>query len=382
MENRQAMQFPLLPLRDIVVFPQMIVPLFVGRDKSVVALEKAMEADKEIFLVSQLDPAEDDPDREAWKANGVLQVERKIRNRVKRQMEKTQREYYLNEQMKAIQRELGDGDDGANEIAELEEKIEEDQAVEGSPRQGQAELKKLRTMSPMSRRSDRRAQLSRLAAVGLPWGKKSKVKKDLAPRRRCSTTITTASRRSRSGSSNISRCRRAHQQAEGPDPVPRRPSGRRQDLARQVDRQGDGARVRAHVAGRRARRGRDPRPPPHLYRLDARQGHPVLKKADAATRCSCSTRSTSWARTSAAIPSSALLEVLDPNRTRRSGPLSGGRLRPVGRDVRHHGQQPQHAAAAARPHGDHPARRLHRGREGRDRQAPPDLPSSRSRRTA
>src|SRR3546814_14482492 len=57
--------FPLLPLRDIVVFPQMIVPLFVGRDKSVVALEKAMEADKDIFLVAQLDPAEDDPDRAA-----------------------------------------------------------------------------------------------------------------------------------------------------------------------------------------------------------------------------------------------------------------------------------------------------------------------------
>src|SRR3546814_12309048 len=57
--------FPLLPLRDIVVFPQMIVPLFVGRDKSVVALEKAMEADKDIFLVAQLDPAEDDPDRDA-----------------------------------------------------------------------------------------------------------------------------------------------------------------------------------------------------------------------------------------------------------------------------------------------------------------------------
>ena len=66
------MQFPLLPLRDIVVFPQMIVPLFVGRDKSVIALEKAMEADKEIFLVSQLDPGEDDPDRDALYDMGVI----------------------------------------------------------------------------------------------------------------------------------------------------------------------------------------------------------------------------------------------------------------------------------------------------------------------
>ena len=72
MENSLTTQFPLLPLRDIVVFPQMIVPLFVGRDKSVVALEKAMEADKEIFLVSQLDPAEDEPDRDALYDMGVI----------------------------------------------------------------------------------------------------------------------------------------------------------------------------------------------------------------------------------------------------------------------------------------------------------------------
>src|SRR5688500_18385424 len=64
--------YPMLPLRDIVVFPQMIVPLFVGRDKSVVALEKAMEADKDIFLVAQLDPAEDDPDRDALYDLGVI----------------------------------------------------------------------------------------------------------------------------------------------------------------------------------------------------------------------------------------------------------------------------------------------------------------------
>ena len=72
METDLTTQFPLLPLRDIVVFPQMIVPLFVGRDKSVAALERAMEADKEIFLVSQLDPAEDDPDREALYDMGVI----------------------------------------------------------------------------------------------------------------------------------------------------------------------------------------------------------------------------------------------------------------------------------------------------------------------
>ena len=304
--------YPLLPLRDIVVFPQMIVPLFVGRDKSVVALEKAMEADKDIFLVAQLDPAEDDPDRDALydlgviatvlqllklpdgtvrvlvegkqrakldalaaeegyilanvtaieeepatgpeaqalmrsvveqfenyaKLNkklpaetpvqlseiddaarladavaaninvkvadkqsllveadpvkrlemvfafmegelGVLQVERKIRGRVKRQMEKTQREYYLNEQLKAIQRELGnEGEDGGDELAELTAKIQKLKLSQEARTKAQGELKKLKSMQPMSAEATVvRNYLDVL--LGLPWGKKSKLKKDL-----------------------------------------------------------------------------------------------------------------------------------------------------------------------------------------------------------
>ena len=306
------MQFPLLPLRDIVVFPQMIVPLFVGRDKSVVALEKAMEADKEIFLVSQLDPAEDDPDRDALydmgvvatvlqllklpdgtvrvlvegkqratlgaisaadgfimaeveavteedaagpqaaalmrsvadqfenyaKLNkklpaetpvqlreieeagrladavaahisvkvsdkqalltetdpskrlemvfafmegelGVLQVEKKIRGRVKRQMEKTQREYYLNEQLKAIQRELGGGEgEEGDELAELQDKINKLKMSKEAKVKANAELKKLKSMQPMSAEATVvRNYLDVL--LGLPWGKKTKVKTDL-----------------------------------------------------------------------------------------------------------------------------------------------------------------------------------------------------------
>tara|TARA_B110001454_G_scaffold151534_1_gene140916 strand:- start:2738 stop:5128 length:2391 start_codon:yes stop_codon:yes gene_type:complete len=306
------MQFPLLPLRDIVVFPQMIVPLFVGRDKSVVALEKAMEADKEIFLVSQLDPAEDEPDRDALydmgviatvlqllklpdgtvrvlvegkqrarlqavseidgyvtaeveaveeqsatgpqasalmrsvadqfenyaKLNkklpaetpvqlreieepgrladavaahisvkvsdkqalltetdaakrlemvfafmegelGVLQVEKKIRGRVKRQMEKTQREYYLNEQLKAIQRELGGAEgDEADELAELQDKINKLKMTKEAKAKANAELKKLKSMQPMSAEATVvRNYLDVL--LGLPWGKRSKVKNDL-----------------------------------------------------------------------------------------------------------------------------------------------------------------------------------------------------------
>ena len=312
--------YPVLPLRDIVVFPHMIVPLFVGRDKSVAALEAAMAADKEIFLVAQLDPAEDDPDRDdlydigvtatvlqllklpdgtvrvlvegklraqlesigskdghlvaevtmlegdegeaeleaashemaalmrsvvdqfenyaklnrklpaetavqlaeledasrladAVAANiavkvadkqsllvekdpqkrlemvfafmegelGVLQVEKKIRSRVKRQMEKTQREYYLNEQLKAIQRELGnEAEEGdGDEIAELTQKIATLKLSKEARTKAQGELKKLKTMAPMSAEATVvRNYLDVL--LGLPWGKKSKLKKDIA----------------------------------------------------------------------------------------------------------------------------------------------------------------------------------------------------------
>ncbi len=310
--------YPVLPLRDIVVFPHMIVPLFVGRDKSVAALEAAMADDKEILLIAQLDPAEDDPGRDdlydigvtaevmqllklpdgtvrvlvagkerakldvleesgpyltatvaavdaadasleeqsaelkalmrsvidqfenyaklnrklpaetavqlgeledaarladAVAGNlslkvsdkqtllvepdaqkrlemvfafmegelGVLQVEKKIRSRVKRQMEKTQREYYLNEQLKAIQRELGnEGEEGdGDEIAELTQKIANLKLSKEARTKATAELKKLKTMAPMSAEATVvRNYLDVL--LGLPWGKKSKVRKDIA----------------------------------------------------------------------------------------------------------------------------------------------------------------------------------------------------------
>jgi ATP-dependent Lon protease len=304
---------PVLPLRDIVVFPKRIVPLFVGRAKSVAALEAAMANDKELFLVAQLDPSEDDPDRDALydlgvvatamqllklpdgtvrvlvegvnrarlveltsedghmaaviedvpeepaqgpetqalmrsvveqfdnyaKLNkrlppetgiqlaeiedasvlgdaiasnlsikvadkqallgelnparrlemvfafmegelGVLQVEKKIRSRVKRQMEKTQREYYLNEQLKAIQRELGnESEDGGDELAELAVKIRKTRLSKEAKVRATAELKKLKAMAPMSAEATvARNYLDVL--LGLPWGKKSKLKKDIA----------------------------------------------------------------------------------------------------------------------------------------------------------------------------------------------------------
>jgi ATP-dependent Lon protease len=304
---------PVLPLRDIVVFPNRIVPLFVGREKSVAALEVAMVSDKQLFLVAQLDPSEDDPDRDALydlgviatamqllklpdgtvrvlvegvqrarllklvdgeghqaaevelveelegdatettalmrsvieqfenyaKLNkrlpaetsmqlseiedpsiladavasnlsvkvadkqallselqpgrrlemvfafmegelGVLQVEKKIRSRVKRQMEKTQREYYLNEQLKAIQRELGnEGEEGGDELAELAQKIRKTRLSKEARNRATAELKKLKAMAPMSAEATvARNYLDVL--LGLPWGKKSRVRRDIA----------------------------------------------------------------------------------------------------------------------------------------------------------------------------------------------------------
>ena len=303
--------FPVLPLRDIVVFPHMIVPLFVGREKSVRALEDVMKDDKQILLVTQKNAAQDDPtttdiymvgtvgtvlqllklpdgtvkvlveggqrariqrfadndlffqafaetigestgaqqETEALartvvsqfeqyiKLNkkippevlvsinqiedpgkladtvashlslkipekqelletaavserlekvfgymegeiGVLQVEKRIRNRVKRQMEKTQREYYLNEQLKAIQKELGEGEDGRDEMSELEDKINKTKFSKEARDKAMAELKKLKSMSPMSAEATVvRNYLDWLLSV--PWHNRTKIKRDI-----------------------------------------------------------------------------------------------------------------------------------------------------------------------------------------------------------
>ena len=303
--------FPVLPLRDIVVFPHMIVPLFVGRDKSVKALEDVMQDDKQILLVAQKNAGQDDPavediyemgtigtvlqllklpdgtvkvlvegsqrakivrytenddffqaeaellddavddskDLEALSRSvvtqfeqyiklnkkippevlvslnqiedpgklsdtiashlalkisekqellefvsaadrleraysfmeseiGVLQVEKRIRNRVKRQMEKTQREYYLNEQLKAIQKELGETEDGRDEAGEFEERIESTKLPKEAKEKATQELKKLKSMSPMSAESTVvRNYLDWI--LGIPWSKRSRVKKDI-----------------------------------------------------------------------------------------------------------------------------------------------------------------------------------------------------------
>ena len=311
LETASGGLYPVLPLRDIVVFPHMIVPLFVGRDKSVRALEDVMKDDKQILLLTQRNAQDDEPtpddiysvgtigtvlqllklpdgtvkvlvegakrakverytDNEDFfqayadvltddggddkelealarsvvsqfeqyiKLNrkippevlvsvnqidepsklvdtvashlslkipekqelletvliserlekvfafmegeiGVLQVEKRIRSRVKRQMEKTQREYYLNEQMKAIQKELGETEDGRDEIAEIEDRIKNTKLSKEAREKAHAEVKKLRTMSPMSAEATVvRNYLDWLLTI--PWNKRTRMKRDL-----------------------------------------------------------------------------------------------------------------------------------------------------------------------------------------------------------
>ncbi len=303
--------FPVLPLRDIVVFPHMIVPLFVGREKSVRALEDVMSDDKKVLLVAQKNANQDNPGQEdiytvgtvatvlqllklpdgtvkvlvegtqraeissftdrqdffeakadflveettdakelealarsvinqfdqyvklnkktppevlvsvnqiddpskladtvashlalkiSDKQNlleidsvekrleavysfmeeeiGVLQVEKRIRSRVKRQMEKTQREYYLNEQLKAIQKELGETEEGKDELSELEDKIKKTKLTKEAREKAMGELKKLKSMSPMSAEATVvRNYLDWI--VSIPWDKKTKTKKSI-----------------------------------------------------------------------------------------------------------------------------------------------------------------------------------------------------------
>ncbi|WP_298625868.1 LON peptidase substrate-binding domain-containing protein, partial [uncultured Zoogloea sp.] len=309
--SEDQVELPLLPLRDVVVFPHMVIPLFVGRPKSIKALENAMEAGKSILLVAQKSAAKDEPSADDLYDLGcianilqmlklpdgtvkvlvegvqrarvvsvedlrtlfvakaqpmpaaetpdneveamrraiisqfdqyvklnkkippeilsslsgieepgrladtiaahlplkleqkqeilemfdpgerlerllnqleteldILQVEKRIRGRVKRQMEKSQREYYLNEQVKAIQKELGEGEDGAD-LEEMDKKIKAAGMTKEAMAKAQAELKKLRLMSPMSAEATVvRNYIETL--VGLPWKKKSRISKDLA----------------------------------------------------------------------------------------------------------------------------------------------------------------------------------------------------------
>ncbi len=402
---------PALPLRDIIVFPHMVCQLFVGREKSIAALDEAMARDKEILLAAQksaktneprprghlppsapsapsmqllrlpdgtvkvlvegkrrariqrfadgqrllrrrgrgdhrgardrtvevealirtmqehlrglrqaqqADPARDAderPDhrrpREARRHHRrqplhlkladkqailetedpktrleklyelmqaeieILQVEKKIRSRVKKQMEKTQKEYYLNEQMQAIQKELGGGerDEFKSEIQEIEEKLKSKKMSEEAQQKVKKELKKLKMMHPTSAEATVvRNYIDWI--LGLPWYDKSEENYDLTKAEEILDEDHYGLKKIKERILEYLAVHGLVEKLPGPDPLHGGTPRRGQDLARPLRRTRHGSQVRAPLARWRARRGRDPRPPPHLHRRAARQDHP------------------------------------------------------------------------------------------------------------
>ena len=485
----------MLPLRDIVVFPHMIVPLFVGREKSVRALEAVMKDDKQILLVAQKNAAQDDPsvddiyrvgtvstilqllklpdgtvkvlveggrrakiagfretesyfeafvepmpdqggeakelealgrtvvsqfeqyiklnkkiapevlvslnqieepsklaDTVASHLNlkiaekqelleiakvgerlervfghmeseiGVLQVEKRIRNRVKRQMEKTQREYYLNEQLKAIQKELGEGEDGKDENAELEAKIKKTKLSKEARDKAMAGAEEAQDHEPDERRGDGGAQLPRLDAVD-PL---EEAQQD--PQRRGRGGEGAGSRPLRAGEGQGAD-HRVPRGAGAQSPKVRGPilclvgppgvgkTSLGKSIARATGRNFvrmslGGVRDEAEIRGHR-RTYIGSMPGKVIQGMKKAKTSNPLFLLDEVDKLGADWRGDPSSRAAGGAGPGAELHL--------QRPLPGGGLRPVRRDVRHHGQQPAHAAAADGPHGDHPHPRLHRG---------------------
>ena len=303
---------------------------------------------------------------------GVLQVEKRIRNRVKRQMEKTQREYYLNEQLKAIQKELGEGEDGKDEMAELEDKINKTKFTKEAHDKAMAELKKLRSMSPMSAEATVvRNYLDWLLSI--PWQKRTKVKRDIKGAERVLNADHFGLEKVKERILEYLAVQQRVKKMKGPILCLVGPPGvGKTSLGKSVARATGRNFVRMSLGG--VRDEAEIRGHRRTY-IGSMPGKVIqgMKKAKIVEPAVPAGRGRQARRRLARRP------VLGAARGARpraeldlQRPLPRGRLRPLGRDVRHHGQHAAHAAAADGPDGDHPHPRLHRGREGRDRQAPPD----------
>ncbi len=292
-----------------------------------------------------------------------LQVDRRIQSRVKKQMEKAQKEYYLNEKMKAIQKELGRKDEKGNEIDELKKKIEQAKMPKDVEEKAVQELKRLEAMPPMSAEATvSRNYLDWLIAV--PWYKKTPREPRPEARRVGAARGPLRPREDQGPHPRVPRRPLARQEAEGDDPDVLRTSRRRQDVAGQVDRARDEPQVRPPVARRRARRGRDPRPPPHLHRRVPRPDHPDDEEGRHAEPGVPARRSRQDVDGLPRRPVGGAARGARPGAEQRvPRSLPRRRVRPVERDVHLHGQRAAHdPAGAARPHGSAAAGRLHRGR--------------------
>ena len=230
---------------------------------------------------------------------------------MKRQMEKTQREYYLNEQMKAIQKELGELEDGKDEASELEARIKKTKLSKEAREKAKAELKKLRTMSPMSAEATVvRNYLDWM--LSLPWKKRTKVSKDIKLAQNILDADHYGLEKVKERIVEYLAVQQRVDKMKGPILCLVGPPGRGQDLARQVAGQGHGPQVHPLLAGRHPRRGRDPRPPPDLHRLDAGQDRPVDEEGEDANPLFMLDEIDKMGDDFRGDPSSALLEVLDP----------------------------------------------------------------------
>ena len=314
---------------------------------------------------------------------GVLQVEKRIRTRVKRQMEKTQREYYLNEQLKAIQKELGEGEDGKDETAELEDQASRRPSCRKEARdKAVARAEEAQTMSPMSAEATVvRNYLDWMLSI--PWQKRTKVKRRhrRPPRSVLNDDhygLEKVKERILEYLAVQARMRKVKGPIlclVGPPGVGKTSLGK--SIARATGRNFvrmslGGVRDEAEIRGhRRTYIGSMPGKV-----IQGMKKAKIVQPAVPAGRGRQARRRLARRSVVGAAGGARPRAELDLQR-----PLPRGRLRPVGRDVRHHGQHAAHAAAADGPHGDHPHPRLHRGREGRDRQAPPD-PQADRRRTA
>ena len=301
-----------------------------------------------------------------------LQVDRRIQSRVKKQMEKAQKEYYLNEKMKAIQKELGRKDDKGNEVEELKKKIDQSKMPEEVEEKAIQELKRLESMPPMSAEATvSRNYLDWLIAV--PWYKKTKESRDLKRAEQILNEDHYGLEKIKDRILEFLAVRALIKKPKATILTLLRASRSRQDLAGQVDRAGDEPQVRAAVARRRPRRGGDPRPPPHLHRRVPRPDHPDDEEGRLDEPGVPARRSRQDVDGLPRRPVGGAAGSARPGTEQRlPRPLPRRRVRPLERHVHLHRQRAAHdPAGAARPHGSAAARRLHRAGEGRDRQEVP-----------
>ncbi len=203
----------------------------------------------------------------------MQQLRTKIQSEVQDQVQQSQRDYYLREQMKAIQKELGEQDEGQREVEELRKKIEEAGMPEDVKKEAMKELSRLGRMSPMAADYSLTRNYIEWLAV-LPWAKSSGSKIDINKAREILDEDHYELKKVKDRILDYLSRARTQARHEGADPLLRRTSGRRQNLARPLHRARPGTQVPARLAGRHARRGRDSRTPPHLHRSLARPDHP------------------------------------------------------------------------------------------------------------